>query len=157
MKKIIVGKNWIVGPWVAERTRGRYSIPLNDPTIGLAEDGRLIGGVTYTGFNGANIQMHSACLEGHEGIWLNREFLCYVFWYPFMQLNCKRVTACVAASNDVALDFDTKLGFVHEATLKDALPDGDMLILRMMKEDCRWLKLGERYGRFRQRGAGQRD
>ena len=72
--------------------------------------------------------------------WATREFLWMVFHYPFDQLQCKRVSGVVAADNLPARKFNEHLGFTLEATLADAHPQGNLLIYRMMREDCRWLK-----------------
>jgi len=106
--------------------------------IGLEEDGELIAGVLFDNYNGASICMHVAALPGKR--WLTREFLWYCFYYPFMELKVKRVTGLVPESNLVARRFDEHLGFELEARLKDAAPDGDVLVYRMFKDDCRFLE-----------------
>lgn len=101
------------------------------------KDEVLVAGVLYEDFNGANLLMHVAA-EGKY--WLDRRYLWFCFWYPFEQLRCKRVTGVVPATNEQAIIFDQHLGFKLEAVLKDAHPTGDLNILVMRKEDCRWLE-----------------
>jgi hypothetical protein len=43
--------------------------------------------------------------------------------------------------------FNYKLGFIEEARIKDAFPDGDMVLLTLTKDKCRFL--GEKYGKER--------
>jgi hypothetical protein len=93
--------------------------------------------VLYHGFNGANIDAHIAIAAGSRG--LTRAFLRLIFAYPFGQLGCKRITANLSSLNTTSLDLCQRLGFTHEATLKDALPDSDILVMRMLKADCLWL------------------
>lgn len=93
--------------------------------------------VLYHGFNGANIDAHIAITAGSRG--LTRAFLRLIFAYPFGQLGCKRITANLSSLNTTSLDLCQRLGFTHEATLKDALPDSDILVMRMLKADCPWL------------------
>jgi hypothetical protein len=48
-----------IGPWVSEKTGGRWS-PGRGTAIGLEKDGELVAGVLYDDFNGANVLMHVA-------------------------------------------------------------------------------------------------
>lgn len=136
MKRIITGQDDRVGPWVAERVGGKWVSGLC-PTIGLEQDGELVAGVMYADWNGANIMMHCAGIGKN---WLNREFLWFAFWYPFEQLGCRRVTVSIASTNEDSLRFCRHLGFVHEATLTDAHPTGNLEIMAMRREQCRWLE-----------------
>lgn len=123
-----------VSQWVGERLETEF---FKCRAIGYERRGELIAGVVYDEFNGANVNMHVAA----EGVnWLTRNYLRVVFAYPFQQLKVKRVTAMVAASNKKALRFDLHLGFRLETILRDAAPDGDLLILVMRPQDCRWIR-----------------
>lgn len=142
MKTIVTGQDERVGRWVCERTHGTYS-SADSVAIGLEENGELIAGVLYDHWNGKSLAMHVA----GEGKWLNREFLWYSFHYAFEQCGASKVLGFVSSANTDALRFDRHLGFKHEATIKDACPNGDIAILGLAKADCRWLKLRNRYGR----------
>lgn len=106
--------------------------------LGLERDGELIAGVLYEGYNGVNVWMHVAAAPGRR--WLNREYLRYCFYYPFVELGCKRVSGYVEDSNEAAKRFDEHLGFTREAVLRGAAADGgDVILYVMRKEDCRYL------------------
>lgn len=113
--------------------------------VGLVEideqtnSGQLVAGCWFEKWNGVNLNIHIAAVPGRR--WMTREFLWYCFHYAFNECGCKRVTGLVPASNMDARRFDEHLGFEHEATLKDAAPDGDLLVYVMWKDKCRWLKL----------------
>lgn len=140
-KVIITDHPAYVGQWVASRVKARYNE--GDQAIGLFEPGRgLIAGVLYQNFNEVNISAHIAAEPGAR--WLTRRFLWTIFDYPFNQLGVKRITGFVPAHNRAAQRFDEHLGFVREATLEDVLPEGDLIIYRMKRQDCRWLSLKER-------------
>ncbi len=132
-----------VGRWVCERAGGQWKGC--ETAIGIEKDGHLVGGVVFDDFNGANINMHVAS-DGSRA-WLNREFLWFVFYYPFVQLGVKRVTGIVPSNNLAARSFDEHIGFRLEATLKDAHPAGDLLIYVMKPEYCRWLRVKDRHGK----------
>jgi RimJ/RimL family protein N-acetyltransferase len=103
------------------------------------ESGRLIAGVAFDNYNVAAIQVHVAALPGKN--WVTKGLLQQVFSYPFHQLGVKKLIGLVGSTNAVALKFDLALGFRIEATLKDAYPDGDLIILTMTRDQCRWLNV----------------
>ena len=84
---------------------------------------------------------------------MNREFLWYCFYYPFEQLQVKKILGLVESDNAEARKLDEHLGFTLEATLKDAAPKGDLLIYSMTRDQCKWLSLTERY-RGKTQGTG---
>ena len=125
-----------VGPWVAERAKVMQWDPKQSMAIGRVAGGKIVGGVLYTDFNGANIMMHVA----GEGNWLSRKMLEVCFEYPFLGLKAKRATGIVLSSNAEARRFDEHLGFKLEAVLKEAHPEGDLLLYCMRADECRWLR-----------------
>lgn len=136
MKTIIDNDAARVGAWCAQRAG--FIVHPTDAAIGLERDGKLIAGVVYQDYNGVNIAMHVAA-EGKN--WLCREYLWFCFYYPFVQLGVKRVTGMTAGNNEIALRFQLNLGFEREFTMKDAHPDGDLVILKMTRDKCKWLNL----------------
>jgi len=106
--------------------------------IGVERHGELVGAVLYDEYNGQNIWMHVAGTDGVR--WATKDFVRAVFRYPFEQLQCKRITGWVEASNEKARKLDENLGFKQEAILSGAARDGgDVIIYCMKKEDCRFL------------------
>lgn len=103
------------------------------------EEGRLIAGIAFDNYNVASIQIHVAALPGRN--WISRKLLHRVFSYPFLQLQVKKLIGIVGSTNAEALRFDLSLGFRIEATLVDAYPDGDLHILTMTPDQCRWLNI----------------
>lgn len=124
-----------VGPWVCDRTGGAY-YPGAGAAIGLEKNGELIAGVFYDNYNGRSICMHVAAVGKN---WLNREYLFVCFDYPFRQLKVNKILGFVDSTNHDALKFDKHLGFEIETVIKDAGPHGDLIILSMTNENCRWL------------------
>ncbi len=107
--------------------------------IGLERDGELIAGVLYEGWNGVNTWMHVATTPGKK--W-TAAYLRYCFYYPFVELGCKRVSGYVEASNAAARRFDEHLGFRPEAILKGAAADGgDVILYVMWREECRYVQI----------------
>lgn len=136
MKTIIAQPKERIAEFVSRLTAGQHFPFENYSALGLVEDGELIAGVIYNHYSGTNICMHVAAVPGRR--WLNKAFLFAAFDYPFNQLGVRRVTGLVPAKNAEARRFDTKLGFKYEGRMRHALADDDMLILGLLKEDCRW-------------------
>lgn len=131
--ELCTDKNF-VGPWVCKRVGGVFS-PVDSTAIGLLKDGTLIAGVLYDSFNRSSIRMHVA----GEGMWAKPWFVKTCFDYPFNKLGVKKVIGLVDETNMAARRFDEHLGFVLEATIKDAAPKGDLMIYTMTREQCRFL------------------
>lgn len=108
----------------------------NFTAVGLADDDKLIAGVVYSDFNGRQITAGIAV----DGKRINREFLWFMFHYPFVQLGVERVTACVEQTNVVSQQFVARLGFELECTMERAGRTGDLLVYRMFREDCRYVE-----------------
>lgn len=119
----------------------REYLPINASSdmrgIGLERDGELIAGVLYEGWNGVNVWMHVAVAPGKR--W-TLQYLRQCFHYPFVELNCSRVSGYVEASNLAARKFDEHLGFEQEAVLHGAAADGgDVILYVMRRENCRYV------------------
>lgn len=131
---LVIGKG--VVEWVAAQTSefGNFG---TDVGIGWQKDGQIIAGVAYANWNGPNVECHIAS-DGSK-TWLSRQFLWTIFDYPFNQLGCNRITACVGEGNSQSRNFVVRLGLELETTLKAAHPSGDLYIYRMFKDNCRWI------------------
>lgn len=124
-----------IGRWVCGRTGGVYT---EEDSIALGrvdEDGKLIGGVVFEDYNGNSVLMHCA----GEGAWINREFLRKTFGYAFDQLKVHKIIGLVDSTNERALTLDKHLGFVEEAVITGAGKCGDLVILTMTRDQCRYL------------------
>lgn len=127
----------IIGPWVSQRAGLPPYKPGSASAIGRIKDGKIVAGVLYEDYNGANVVCHIA---GEGKNWLNRRFLSIIFDYPFNQLGVKRITGYVLAENEAAQRLDEHLGFEREFVMKDAHPKGDVIGYVMTRGKCRWLK-----------------
>ena len=131
---IVTDRQEELGRWLCARTGGEYTG--GGRYIGWQKDGEIVAVCGYEDYNGASLRMHVA----GEGQWMTKEFLWFSFYYPFEQLQIKKIIGLVDSNNHKALRLDKHLGMVHEATIKDGVPNGDLLILTMTKEQCRYLK-----------------
>ena len=110
-------------------------VPTHHQCIARFDDaGNLLGGVLFTDYNVASIQIHVASFR-HR--WIDRELLWITMDYPFNKLGVKKLIGLVRESNKAAIDFDLHLGFTIEARIPDVFPDCGMVILGMYKSDAR--------------------
>ena len=105
--------------------------------VGWQEHGVLRAVTMWDGFSECDCNIHIA--SDGTGHWLRRPFLRMSFYHPFMQWGHRRVTGMVPAKNHAALRFDLHLGFKQEGIVRHALPDDDVIILGLLREDCRWI------------------
>lgn len=105
--------------------------------MGWQENGKLRAVALWDGFSECDCNIHIA--SDGTGHWLRRAFLRAAFAHPFVQWNMRRVTALVPSKNAAALRFDLHLGFKQEGVVRHALPDDDIIILGLLREDCRFI------------------
>jgi RimJ/RimL family protein N-acetyltransferase len=104
--------------------------------IGQEIDGEVKAVVAFDNILDRSCQMHTAAIVPN---WISKDLLWACFDYPFNILKVKVILASVASTNEEALKLDRHLGFKDKAYIEDAHIDGDLVILAMRREDCRWL------------------
>lgn len=130
-----------VAAWVCERIRDMTMPERDYEALGVLFGGDIIGGVIYNEYreiapNEYDIRMHSA---GYPG-WLTKSSLRAFFGYPFLQLNCIRVTGVVAKANRRARQLNNRLGFRDEGCIKDGFGTGrDAILMGMRRAECQWI------------------
>jgi hypothetical protein len=129
----------VVGTWIAKRVNAIFT-PENSTCIGLLDkDGNVVAGVWYESYTKTSIVTHIAVEKR-----MSKKFISVIFDYPFVQLGVDKLIGPTNSSNENAMRFIQKLGFVEEARIKDAFPDGDMVLFTMTKSKCRFI--GEKHG-----------
>lgn len=136
---MIFGESQRVAKWVRQQTGGN----LWDGqfvAIGLEQGGELIAGLGFNSYiPGGSVSGHLAAIPGKR--WITRPFLRALFMYPFMQLKVERFNAFLPARNTAVIRFAEHLGFTFEHRMTRMLPNDDVLIYRMFREDCRWINI----------------
>lgn len=137
MRELIYGHDAEVASWVQRKIN--HADFHNYVAIGLLENNRLIAGVVYHNHYPAfrGIEMSIAAETPR---WASREAIRCFLSYPFIQLRCKRVTACVGARNDRAKRFLPGIGFRKEGTIRQGYGNEDVVIYGMLYSEAkRWL------------------
>lgn len=130
-----------LGDWAIERIDAMKHVKSwgDFEAVGWEKNGELQAVVVFNYFSGCDIAMHIAAVPGKR--WMTREFLSACFRYPFIQLGCRRVSGYVPSKLTHVIEFDKHLGFEYEGTLRHALPDDDLILLGMLRENCRYVEL----------------
>jgi len=145
---ITTDPNW-VGGWIAKQIGGSFC-PAHSTTIGLTPDGRqLCAGVLYEQYNGRSIVAHIA-VSGR----MTPAFLAAIFDYPFNVCGVEKVISPIPSDNAASIRLCAKMGFRQEGRIRDAAPNGDILLFTLPNNECRFL--GHRYhGKIRARAPAR--
>ena len=128
--------------WLSEVGNDVY--PQETLCIGQKKDGELIAVVGYNNFTEKLCQIHVASTDVY---WLNKDLLFAIFDYPFNKVKVNVILAPICKDNSKSLNLCRKLGFKQVADIPDAHKNGDLVIMAMKRNQCKWLQQGEGHGR----------
>ena len=136
MRRVTTENQEYLKKWLDESLQNKFS----DHTrcIGQEMDGEIVAVVGFTDFTPNSCYMHTASIDP---FWINKDLLWASFDYPFNVLKVKVILATVAGNNKESLRLCRKLGFVDRVLIEDAHKDGDLAILTMRKDQCKWLDI----------------
>lgn len=134
--------NQIDGFQIAKAIPRNYNPDCDIVISHRSSEGKLLGGVIFDGYTHNCIFIHQA---GFDKRWLTGNMLWIAFDYPFNKLKVSKLAGTINSKNESLLAFNKKLGFTEECRIKDAYPDGDMIVMTMTREQCKWLKLKPRF------------
>jgi RimJ/RimL family protein N-acetyltransferase len=139
--RIIVPHDAAANDAIVKWVMGKLQAPAVKPYrgLGLEDDrGRLVAGVVFNGYNGANVDI-TVYGPGHIG----RRELRAVFGYAFGPLQATRITARTRRKNALHSDkILERLGFRYEAKAVAYYGEGranDAMVYRMLRRECRWI------------------
>lgn len=93
--------------------------------------------VAYNAFVGRTCCMHTVIQRPDL---VSPRIVREAFEFPFVVANCEAVLGLVDSKNEAALSFDKKLGFKEIAVIPNGGPEADLVVLRMLRSECRWLR-----------------
>jgi hypothetical protein len=126
-----------IGAWVCEKAGGKFYE--GNICFGIELDGVLQAGImfdSYTGENGS-ISSHFRCDDAKI---ITRRFYGMAFDYVFNVAKVRRLTNLVNEHNLHSREITERLGFTEETRLENYFPDGDAIIYKMFRQQCRWIK-----------------
>src|SRR5690606_32569087 len=114
-----------------------------DRCIRRGAAGAIAGGVIYSDYTGESALTSVA---GSRSDSLSRCRLWAGLGSPLNQRQVQRAVARSAADNPLSLAFNGRLGFSPVAYIPGVYRGNvAMVVTRLERADCRWLKLGSRY------------
>ena len=130
-----------VADWVAEGTGAKLTADAQ--AIGLVTDGKLVAGVVYDCWTGTNIFCHQRIIGK-----TTKEYWEAIVTYPFITLECNRVTVTVNADNTKSIRIVEHMGFVEEGRMTGAnSKGGDVIYYVLWKQDCKILNWKNYHGK----------
>ena len=147
MKYVVSGEELqpAIAEWVAAKVPQMRLGDSPFTAIGLDKAaGYLQDGIVYSTYSGNDIVLSIALLNKRS---ISRRFIEEGFKYPFIQLNCARVTVMVARDNRASHEFVKRLGWKKEGVLREWFEDGqDAIVYGMLRRECRWIQPRKHYG-----------
>lgn len=106
--------------------------------IGIVHHSKLVAVAVFNEYRHPNIEITFVTSSPR---WASPQSVRAILAYPFKQLGCKRITAITEATNQPARAFLCRLGFKHEGTHPDALPNGTAITYGLLARDAApWLE-----------------
>jgi RimJ/RimL family protein N-acetyltransferase len=104
--------------WIANRIPGMSANDLrrHAATVGIVLKGELIAAMACGGKERGNVEITFAA---DSPKWATRETIAKLMRWPFVQLDCHRVTTRIAASNHRAIRFNEGIGFKREGVIRE--------------------------------------
>lgn len=130
MKTLLLNDTETVA-WVLARVGGNPATEYS--SIGVMDDGRIVAGAVFEGYNGRNMLVHMAIDEPVAALSLFKA----IARYAFGQLGLSRLTLTAESSNIRAVRLHEKLGAVVEGRLFGAGRDGDDILISRLTPDCK--------------------
>ena len=125
-----------IGEWVSNRVTSTGEIGFNGAynSLGVVNNDSLIAGVVYHDYHPI---YRTICIQlcAETSKWASRRTIEMLGNYPFMELQCQRVTALINSDNVAALRLAKGVGFKEEARLIRAAGDKDIIVLRLFSEE----------------------
>lgn len=132
---ILISRIDIIGPYVASRCN--CPLPADGATALGLWDGKVVAGVMYERFTGKSVVASIAVDDPKR---LTREWLWAIFDYPFNQLGVSKILVHVCSSNEASAHLARRFGFKTVAVVPEVYEDGDMIIMELVRNDCKWLE-----------------
>ena len=106
-------------------------------TLGIWQDGTLIGGVLFT-----DIRPNRDCwltIYTESPRWATKNVLKHIFNTVFLTIGAKRCSVLVSESNKKSYDLCQRLGFKDEGLLREYRENGEnCYVMGMLKQECKW-------------------
>lgn len=110
--------------------------------LGVVRRGVFVGGVVYHNFHELPFgNLIEVSIAFDDASWALPQTLRTLFTYPFINLDCVRMTAVVGENNNRSRKMVQGLGFTQEGVHPKARDGRETAFsYGLLREDCRWIK-----------------
>lgn len=138
---LVTDRQEFLARWLWDRALIAGPPPREGVYIGNELSGLIRAVVGYTGYSKSHsvIFAHIAGQKGYN--WLTKDFLWFLFAYPFIQLNVQTMAALISSDNKKSINFVRKLGFEFVAVRYCC--DLELRLYRLEKQDCKYLNINK--------------
>lgn len=133
---LVLGRDREVANWVGFRLGIFEFGPC--AAIGVVRDGHMVAGAVFHDYCHPDVQMSFAAATPR---WSTPDAVRGILRYPFLQLNCRRITCLTPLADGQVQRVMAKLGFRHEGTHEEALITGTAMSWGLLRRDAeRWIR-----------------
>ncbi len=131
---IVTDRQEELGRWLMSRLGGTY-LAGRGVYIGLERNGLICAVAGFEDYNTASMMGHLAVDGGRMDLtWIR-----YCFRYVFDIAKVIKLIGMVSSTNTRAYNMNLKFGYIEEAVIKDACKNGDMILMTMTREQCKYI------------------
>lgn len=122
--------------WIAKRIPGVDASAWRGlaRAVGVAIDGEIVAGMALGGWERGNIEVSFAADSPR---WATRETIAKLMHWPFVQLDCHRVTTRIHVNNHRAIKLNEGIGFKREGLIREGWgPGEDCVVLGLLRSEA---------------------
>jgi len=94
-------------------------------------------GLAYNNFNGRTCAIHIVVQDKRC---LTRQVVREAFDYPFIQCGLTAIVTSIDSKNEESIELARRVGFREVYRVREGGTDGDLLVMEMRHDECRWIK-----------------
>lgn len=143
--KVVYGRDLEIATWVGERIAADFNTRFDAKgnrqfhAIGVEHGNKIIAGVVYHNYY-HEVRAIEISMASDTPTWAKPEIIGELLYYPFITLNCQRISTLTPAKNQKALKFNYHLGFTKEGLIRRGDLTDDIVLNGMLIEEAdRWL------------------
>jgi Acetyltransferases, including N-acetylases of ribosomal proteins len=142
MGSVLFGADEFVADFVRVRLGGHTRFVDGYTALGVVRRGIFAGGVVYHNFQQlAHGNTIETSIAFDDATWALPQTLRTLFTYPFLNLECVRLTSIVAEGNERSRKFCEGLGFDLEGIHPRGMDGKEAAVsYGLLRENCRWIR-----------------
>jgi len=134
---MLVYDNEALALWIGTQLHKEFLPPYQ--CIGVARGAELLAVALFNNFDWPSIEITFATTSPR---WASRQMIARIIGYPFIELDCRRITAVTGRRNKDARAFLLRFGFHEEGHHPELFENDDGVSYGLLKRDAqKWLEI----------------